>query len=136
MLFDLDFDRVNWFWLVIGILITSYAMTGMGMFVGASGLIGTDINFLMNLIFAILIVLCGVNFPISLLPEPLQIVSNILPLTHGLEAVRQVFDGSLARVPGLLLTEFALGSAYIAGGYGVFRWSEYKARVLGTLDLT
>ncbi len=31
----------------------------------------------------------GVYFPVSLLPEPLQILSKILPMTHSLEAIRR-----------------------------------------------
>ena len=38
--------------------------------------------------------LAGVLFPVSMLPPPLQWISWLLPLTHGLNAVRAAFQGS------------------------------------------
>jgi ABC-2 type transport system permease protein len=135
MFFGLDFGQVNWFWLVLALIATSYAMSGLGMLVGASGLVGTDINMVMNLAYAALIVLCGVNFPVSELPSVVQRISSLLPLTHGLEAIRHLFDGHLNDVPALLLTEIGLGTIYILGGFMVFHWAEQKARHAGTLEL-
>jgi ABC-2 type transport system permease protein len=38
--------------------------------------------------------LSGVLFPVALLPGPLQIVSWLLPITHGLRAVREALAGA------------------------------------------
>jgi ABC-type polysaccharide/polyol phosphate export permease len=89
----------------------------------------------MNLAYAILIVLCGVNFPVESLPPAVQVVSQALPLTHGLAAVRAIFAGSLAEVPRLILVEAALGALYATSGYALFRVAEHRARALGTLEL-
>jgi ABC-2 type transport system permease protein len=133
LFFGLDFGQVNWLWLTLALVLTSYAMSGLGMLVGASGLIGTDINMTMNLAYAALIVLCGVNFPVSDLPAGVQVIANLLPLTHGLEAIRMIFEGEF--VPELLLIEAALGTVYVLCGFLVFRLAEYRARVSGTLEL-
>ncbi len=134
-LFGLDFSQVHWGWLIVALLVTSYAMSGLGILVATSGLVGIDLNLTMNLAFSTLIVLCGVNFPVEALPPALQVVSRALPLTHGLAAVRSIFAGDLAGVPGKILIEAGLGMLYAAAGYLLFRVTEYRARVLGTLDL-
>ncbi|MBN1680172.1 MAG: ABC transporter permease [Anaerolineae bacterium] len=135
LFFDVDFGQVNWFWLAAALLVTSAAMSALGTSIGALGLIGTDINMVMNFVYAVLMVLCGVNFPVNQLPGAVQVISQLLPLTHGLQAVRHIFDGSLADVPGLIAVEAGIGATYLVAGYTAFRVAEHKARVLGTLDL-
>lgn len=134
-LFGLDFSQVHWGWMLLALVITSYAMSGLGILVATSGLVGTDLNMTMNLAYATLIVLCGVNFPVEALPGPVQTVARLLPLTHGLEAVRAIFAGNLEQAPLLMLKEAGLGLLYGTGGYFLFRIAEYRARVLGTLEL-
>ncbi len=134
-LFGLDFSQVHWGWLLLALLVTSYAMAGLGMLIATTGLVGTDLHLVTNMAYAALIVLCGVNFPVELLPRPVQILSSLLPLTHGLAAVRAIFAGELAAVPTLVLVEAGLGIVYAAAGFLLFRVAEYRARVLGTLDL-
>jgi ABC-2 type transport system permease protein len=135
VLFDLDFSLVHWGWLALALLITSYAMTGLGLLLATSSLVGTDVNMTINLAYSALIVLCGVNFPVTAFPEAVQVISRMLPLTHGLQAVRGIFAGQIAQVPILLLIEAALGSLYAVTGYALFRYAERQARVRGTLDL-
>jgi ABC-2 type transport system permease protein len=35
---------------------------------------------------------CGVSVPVSFWPQSVQAIANVLPLTHGLEAIRLLFD--------------------------------------------
>lgn len=131
----LNFSQVNWLWLVIALIIISYAVTGLGTLVATSGLIGSDLDVVMNLAYSALILLTGVNFAVALLPEPARLVAHLLPLTHGLSAVRQIFEGALAGIPRLLFLEALIGTVYWIGGYALFRTAEYRARVKGTLEL-
>jgi hypothetical protein len=59
---------------------------------------------------------------------------GVVQLTHGLEALRNFF-GNLLGVPVSILDEVAIGMVYAGLGYTVFQESEYRALVLGTLDL-
>ena len=53
---------------------------------------------------------CGVNIPLETLPAWMQAIGNVLPFTHGLQAVRLAADGAgLNEVGGLIAIEF--GSA-------------------------
>ena len=134
-LFGLDFSLVSWPWLITALLITSYAMTGLGTLVSTMGLIGTDLNLGMNAAYTLLLLLCGVNFPLASLPPPLQIAGKLLPLTHGLAAVRLLVEGTFTGVIPLLIREGLIGIGYTAIAFALFRVTEYRARVLGTLDL-
>lgn len=131
----LDVSQVQWGWLILALLVTSYAIAGLGLFVSIFGVFGVDLTFMMNLAYTLLLLLCGVNFPITSLPMPLQVVANLLPLTHGLTAVRAIVVGNLTDVPLQLGLEALIGLAYGIGGYLLFRYAEYRARVQGTLDL-
>jgi ABC-2 type transport system permease protein len=58
-----------------------------------------------------------------------------LPVTHGLEAARQIADGArLGDVRGLLLAELGIGAVYATIGYALLRYLEHESRRLGTLE--
>jgi len=59
----------------------------------------------------ILLLFCGVNLPLDLLPGWMEAIGRGLPLTHGIEAGREVVGGaSLASVRDLVLKELAVGA--------------------------
>lgn len=133
--FGMDASRVHWGWLLLALLITAYGIAGLGLFVSVFGIFGMDLTFVMNFAYTLLLLLCGVNFPVDALPAPLQLVGNLLPLTHGLAAIRAIVSGTFTDVYAHLVLEALIGLAYGIGGYLLFRYAEYRARVLGTLDL-
>ena len=64
-----------------------------------------------------MVLLCGVFFPIDKLPQPLQEVSAVLPLTHAVQLVRPLVSGAIpADIPQhlLVLLGYALGGFYVA----------------------
>ncbi|MEZ4734672.1 MAG: ABC transporter permease [Caldilineaceae bacterium] len=134
LFFGLDASQVVWLWLVPALLITSYAIAGLGLLVSTFGIFGVDLTFVMNFTYTLLLLFCGVNFPVAALPAPLQVLGHLLPLTHGLAATRAIVSGDLTDVAMHLLLEALIGLAYSLGGYLLFRYAEYRARVLGTLD--
>jgi ABC-2 type transport system permease protein len=65
----------------------------------------------------------------------MQQVSRILPLTHGIEAARDVAAGaSLDDVSGLVLTELGIGLCYAAIAYSLLRLFEFDGRRRATLE--
>jgi len=58
-----------------------------------------------------------------------------VPLTHGIEAAREVARGaSLGEVSGLVWRELGLGAAYAAGAFGLFRFFEVESRRRASLE--
>jgi len=117
------------------VAVCSFSCTALGAVIGAFGLRGRDIIFFANLFVLTFLLFCGVNVPLDSLPNWMQEVGNLLPLTHGIEAAREVADGaSLGDVSDLILTEFAIGLCYAAIAYVLLRVFEVESRRRATLE--
>lgn len=86
--FDADFSRANWFAAFVITLLALLALNSWGILSAAFLLLFKRADPLNWLIDLTTYIFCGVYFPISLLPFPLQIFSYLLPLTYALEALR------------------------------------------------
>lgn len=80
--------------------------------------------------------LSGVYVPVTALPTWIQPLSEILPVTHGLRALRQVTLGtSDANLVALQLSaEILVGVAYFVVSQVSFAYFLRRARTAGTLD--
>jgi ABC-2 type transport system permease protein len=117
------------------VLVTTSSCVALGMTIGSIGLRARDVFFGANLVYFLMLLLCGVNVAVDDLPGWLQPISNALPLTHGIEAAREVAAGApLADVSGLLATEAVIGLIYASVAYGLFRLFELEGRRHGTLE--
>ena len=120
----------------LALVVTVFSCTAMGALQGSvslrlrDGLLGANILVMSFLLF------CGVNVPLDVLPGWMQAVSQVLPFTHGLAAVRLAADGAgLDRVGGLILAELAIGVAYAVLAFFLFQVLEASARRNATLDV-
>ncbi len=121
--------------LALIVIVTTCSCTAFGMLLGSIGLYGKDFFFFANLAYYILLLFCGVNVPLAVLPGWMQAIGRCLPLTHGIMAARRVADGaSLSSVSGLVATELGIGIAYAAAGFMLFRVLERESRRLAVLD--
>lgn len=118
------------------ILLVITSIFGLGLLIGAITLplrIGTLTS---NAMAYIMMVICGVNFPITALPAWLQTVARLIPMTNGLMAVRQVVDGAnYGTVLPLIGYEILVGFVYYVLGYLVFEARLRTARQRGTFEL-
>jgi ABC-2 type transport system permease protein len=115
--------------------VSAFSCTGLGLVNAGLGFIVRETSVLSNIIFGLLLVFTGANVPVDDLPRWMQVVSEGMPFTHGIEAVRQLVDGaSLADVWGLVGAEALIGVVYGAGGYALIRALEVAGRRHATLD--
>lgn len=120
----------------LALLVTVFACSAIGSLQGAISLRLRDGLFGANLLMLGFLLFCGVNIPVANLPGWMQVISNLLPFTHGLEAVRQAAAGAgLDQVGGLIATEAGIGVAYAVLGLALFAWLERSARASATLDV-
>ena len=81
---------------------------------------------------SLVLLVCGIYYPVSMLPEPLATLATAIPLTYLLEGFRADFG-----FPPLFsrpwLRGFALALAYVLGGYACFVWAISRARRTGML---
>jgi ABC-2 type transport system permease protein len=121
--------------IAVVVVVSSFACTSLGLMTGAVGLRARDVFFLANLVALLLLLFCGVNVPLDSLPDWMQTVAKVLPLTHGIQAAREVAAGaSLSDVSDLVLTEAAIGVAYAVAAYWLLRFFEADGRRRATLE--
>jgi ABC-2 type transport system permease protein len=121
--------------IAVVIVVSAFSCTSLGLMTGAVGLRARDVFFLANLVSLLLLLFCGVNVPLDSLPGWMQTVAKGLPLTHGILAARELAAGaSFSDVSGLVGTEAAIGAAYAAAAFGLFRFFEADGRRRATLE--
>jgi ABC-2 type transport system permease protein len=121
--------------LAVILLVTVCANTAFAMALGAVGMRARDVFFSSNLMYYVMLLVCGVNVPLSQLPGWLAAIGRALPLTHGIEAARGVVAGrSLGGVEHLVLTEVAVGVAWGLVALLLFRFFEAESRRRASLE--
>jgi ABC-2 type transport system permease protein len=120
----------------LALLVTVFSCTAIGALQGAVSLRLRDGLFGANLVTMSILLFCGVNIPLDELPGWMQVIGNLLPFTHGLEAVRQAADGAgFAQVGDLIGIEALVGVAYAVAAFVLFTYLERSARANATLDV-
>lgn len=78
-------------------LLVALSAYSLGIFLGGLVLRQRGIhNIVVNVTNTALMAICGVNVPLAFYPGPLEWLAKILPLTYGLQAIRDVVDGAPA----------------------------------------
>ena len=121
--------------LALIVLVSCASCTGLGLVTGAIGLRLRDVFTVANPVYFVMLLVCGVNIPLDALPGWLETLGRSLPMTHGIEAAREVADGAaLADVAGLVWTELAIGLAYAFAAYFMLRFFEEEGRRRASLE--
>ena len=137
-----DWGAVRWLPLLLSFVLGLIAIVYFGFFVAGWALVLPRAAISVNEgVAAALTLLCGVIFPIDLLPRAVQVVAVLLPFTWWYEALRRflIGHGASARLSsfsdGALLAALAVSTALFScvsvWGYGVL---ERRARQNGKLD--
>jgi ABC-2 type transport system permease protein len=75
--------------------------------------------------------ICGIYYPVSILPSPFPEIARAIPLTYFLEYFRS-FYGFEGRINNLLLRGFGLIGLYLTIEAVLLRWVIHHARKKGT----
>jgi ABC-2 type transport system permease protein len=117
------------------VLVTTCSCTAFGLLIGSIGLRARDVFFGANLVYFLMLLVCGVNVANGDLPGWLAAIGRSLPLTHGIEAARRVAEGTaLADVARLVVVEALIGLGYGVVAYGLFRLFEVEGRRRASLE--
>ncbi|HEV2377013.1 MAG TPA: ABC transporter permease, partial [Streptosporangiaceae bacterium] len=119
------------------LLVIAASTYAFGLFLGSLVLTRNDLrNVVSNVASTTMMAVCGVNFPTSVLGR-LRWIGTVLPLTHGLLAVRiTLADGPNQHVLVLLAEEAVSGIAWLAAAWLVLRWVEKRSRRDGRIVFT
>jgi ABC-2 type transport system permease protein len=120
----------------LALIATVFSCNAIGALQGAISLRLRDGLFGANLLVLAFLLFCGVNIPVAELPGPMQVISNLLPFTHGLQAVRMAASGAgLGQVGGLIALEALIGLCYAVLAFALFSYLERTSRRNATLEV-
>ncbi|HET7857317.1 MAG TPA: ABC transporter permease [Gaiellaceae bacterium] len=136
LLLGIDVPLSAWAPIALVIAVATFSCTGLGLICAGIGLRVRETAVLNNIIFGLLLIFTGANVAIDELPGWMQAISERVPLTHGIQAARQVADGaSLGDVGGLLAAEAVIGVAYTIAGYALLLFMERESRKRASLQI-
>jgi len=103
-------------WIVPVVVLVGFCFGGMGLVMNAVSPSYDFFLYYFTLAITPMVLLCGVFYPVSQLPDALQAVSAWLPLTHAVELARPLV---LGRMPGDIALHVGALIAYGAIGYAL-----------------
>jgi ABC-2 type transport system permease protein len=138
LLFDVPLQPTSWWLLIAVFLLTLAALYGLGMMFASIFLLwGREAWHAVNLLQEPVYLLSGTNFPITIFPKAVAVAASAIPLTMGMDAMRQV----LFRVPGLfdVNVEIAvlagLAVLFLLAAHRCLRYLERRAKEEGKLTI-
>ena len=134
--FDLSLADADFVAALVVLAVASISFVGIGMMTAVLPLIspekGTQLGFIAQ---GILLVVSGVYYPVTVLPEWMQWLAVVSPATYALEGTRDaLLDGEgLAALGDELWPLLVIGAVAIPLGLAVFRLGERHAKRHGKL---
>jgi len=135
MSIPLNLLGVNLLMLIPAVILGVISLLAIGYMLCAVNIVSNRMEFILgDSVSGIFFLLGGVLFPIAILPRYVQPISNLLPITYLLNAVRESF-GLYAGSYMSDLTYLGLTTLItLIVGIGVFRLAERRAKKLGLFD--
>jgi ABC-2 type transport system permease protein len=137
--FGLDMPDANFASALVLLAIASVSFIGIGMMTAVLPLIspekGTQLGFIAQ---GLMLVVSGVYYPVSVLPEWMQWLATISPATYALRGMRAaILEGAgVAALWGDIWPLLVIGAVSIPLGLWVFRVGEQYAKRHGKLKRT
>ena len=136
LFFSVDLSQANILGATVILLAGSISFLGFGIMAAVLPLLfperGEELTFVIS---SILLLVSGVYYPISVLPDWMQPLATISPATYVLEGMRaSLLEGTPTQELGpFLLPILLLGALAIPVGVAVFNWGERYAKRTGRL---
>jgi len=134
-IFGVNFGQVDVLALTLTVFLTAFTMAGFGLFIGGLSFFFRNPMVFANIFTFVLLIFCGVNFPVQNLPTVIQPVSYLFPLTYGVTAARNAISGgNLIQIAPTLALQLVVGFAAMVVGFLFFRSFENNARKTGKME--
>ncbi|HJS18888.1 MAG TPA: ABC transporter permease [Anaerolineales bacterium] len=123
-------------WMILLVMLAAIpSIYGLGFAFASLVITVKEANAFVFLIRGLVMIFCGITFPISILPAGMQPIAKWLPQTYLIHAMRAAaFEN--AGIPELLPDLIALlifGVFWLVVGYSTFLWMERRARRSGSI---
>jgi len=134
LFFGVRFEGSLWLSLLV-ILATIPSVYGLGFAFASLVITVKEANAFVFLVRGLVMIFCGITFPISLMPGWMQSVARWLPQTYAINSMRMAaltpvtFQNILPDLRALLL----FGAFWLVVGYTLFNWMDRRARRTGAI---
>lgn len=118
---------------ILVLILTVFSLTCMGMIFGTFFTLARAVRAFMNLFEFPIYILCGLMFPVSLLPQWAYPLSVVLSPTWGIEGLRRAAVGNTEGIWMDIAAIIVLSLVYLAIAYFFFRKIDDQARKTGQL---
>jgi ABC-2 type transport system permease protein len=135
-LFGMALGQANLPATALALFLTLLAHLPLGILAAAFILLFKQGDPVTSILGSVSALLGGVYFPLAILPDWVRLVSQCIPFTYALEALRQaVLNGrSIAQLAAPLLILSAFAVVLLPLSLAVFAWAVRQAKRLGTLS--
>jgi ABC-2 type transport system permease protein len=104
------------------LLILLFANIALGLLIGVSARSQSIATILSQAVFLPTVMLGGIMFPASMLPEPLRIIGYVLPSTHAMQAFSSLAYGLPSDISAAISLSVMAGIGVLASGLAVVRY--------------
>lgn len=134
-IYGIDFKGNILVWVVMFLIMTP-AVYGIGMLFSSVTLWLKEINATVNVVRGLMNMLCGITFPIAIMPIWMQNAAKAIPFTYGIEATRQIMinGASFSQVKFDIFMCLLEGAILLMLGRLAFMSIERKVRLAGSLE--
>ena len=133
-LFGVNFQGSPWLALLV-ILAAIPSIYGLGFAFASLVITAKEANAFVFLVRGIVMIFCGITFPVGLLPAWMQPVTNWLPQSYIIHAMRSatLSDAGLNAISHDLSMLLIFGLFWLTAGYIIFNLMEHRARRTGSI---
>lgn len=127
-LFGLHLQGINWLHVLIVLVVLILSTFSMALVLGSFMLYFRDTYITQNTLFVLIGLVCSITFPSDFLPAAVRWISQVMPLTYGIDALRMVWiEGTpLNELLAPLLKMATLGLIYLpTGSYLMKKMEKY-----------
>lgn len=118
------------------ILIIALSLIGISTIIAGITFYAKTSMYVSSSIWLLLMIFCGINYPLTILPKFMQKIAYFLPTTNGILAIRELtYKGTLnATFFSCLINELLIGILYLFIGFFVMKVLIRISLKKGTLD--
>jgi len=123
-------------WLALLVMLTSIpAIYGLGFAFASIVITAKEAHTFVFLVRGLVMIFCGITFPVSLLPGWMQSVATWMPQTYMIHGMRAAAfaNASMAELWPDLQALLLFGAFWLTLGYLLFQWMERRARRTGAI---
>ena len=136
LFFELDLSNANYWGALLMLSVCSVSLVGFGVVAAVLPLLspekGQQVSYIVS---SLLLLVSGVYYPVDVLPNWMQAIATVSPVTYALEGLRQaLLEGAgVAELWGSIWPLLIMGAVFVPLGLYVFHLGERYAKKTGKL---